>query len=85
MTFCFIPKTNHLLDVLKNSHKKLSQLCIEVRYHGSTAPQMEHWLGQRVLVCRPQVGSDLGSRMANAITEALNEGAKTVIIVSNMQ
>lgn len=47
---------------------------------------MDYWIGSRssdsVLVYRQQEGADLGERMSNALSQAMKEGAQTVLIVS---
>ena len=75
-----------MLSVLKQAHKAISNLCIEVRYYGGTQEDMDYWIGSRssdpVLVYRQQEGADLGERMSNALSQAMKEGAQTVLIVS---
>ena len=82
--FTFL-QTDHLLNVLSKCSSKLHSICIEVRYYGGSNAQMDYWLDRRVpmSIHRPQVGEDLGARMANAIDVAFTEGVQTVIVVNH--
>ena len=78
-------QTERILDVLSKCHALFQdQLCVELRHYGGTSAQLHHWMGRRrpIVVCRPQQGKDLGERMANAVRDALNEGAESVVVVS---
>ena len=78
-------QTEHILDVLSKCHALFrDQLCVELRHYGGTSVQVQGWMGRRqpMVVCRPQQGKDLGERMANAVQDALNEGAESVVVVS---
>lgn len=80
-----LPQTDHVLDVLSKCHTLFrDQLCVELRHYGGTVAQLENWLGRRrpMVVYRPQQGEDLGEKMANAIQDAISEGAESVVVVS---
>ena len=74
-----------MIDVLRETSKRLKGVCIEVRHCGGDPVQMNYWIGRHcdpMIVYREQIGDDLGHKMANAIKDAFNEGVNTVLIVS---
>ena len=53
---------------------------LEIRYDGSSRPDMAAWLGEGIRYA-PQGSGDLGCRMKRAATEAISHGATNVIII----
>jgi uncharacterized protein len=50
-------------------------------YTGGTLCQVKRWLGRHGIGFSRQTGGDLGSRMANAIGAALDQGERSVVLV----
>ena len=55
---------------------------LEVRYEGGNRGLMEKWLGSHISY-RSQGRGDVGTRMAQAFSQAFNQGKKRVIIVGS--
>jgi rSAM/selenodomain-associated transferase 2/rSAM/selenodomain-associated transferase 1 len=55
---------------------------LEVRYEGGNQVLMEEWLGSQVSY-RAQVCGDLGTRMAQAFSQAFKQGKTRVVIVGS--
>jgi rSAM/selenodomain-associated transferase 2/rSAM/selenodomain-associated transferase 1 len=55
---------------------------MEVRYEGGNRGLMEEWLGSHISY-RSQGRGDLGSRMAQAFSQAFNQGKKRVVIAGS--
>jgi len=55
---------------------------MEVRYEGGNRGLMEEWLGSRISY-RSQGRGDIGTRMAQAFSQAFNQGKKRVVIVGS--
>ena len=65
----------------------LTDLCLELRHHGGEPNQLDYWVGKRepLVVHRPQSSRrELGKKMADAFRDAFNEGAQTVVLVSDL-
>jgi hypothetical protein len=55
---------------------------MEVRYEGGNRGLMEEWLGSHISY-RSQGRGDIGTRMAQAFSQAFNQGKKRVVIVGS--
>jgi len=55
---------------------------LEIRFDGDSEGAIRHWLGFGGL-CRPQIGKDLGERMAKACEAAFGEGSPSVVIMGS--
>jgi rSAM/selenodomain-associated transferase 2/rSAM/selenodomain-associated transferase 1 len=55
---------------------------MEVRYEGGNRGLMEEWLGSHIFY-RSQGRGDLGSRMAQAFSQAFNQGKKRVVLAGS--
>ena len=55
---------------------------LEVRYEGGNRGLMEKWLGSHISY-RSQGRGDVGTRMAQAFSQAFNQGKKRVVIVGS--
>jgi len=55
---------------------------MEVRYEGGNRGLMEEWLGGHISY-RSQGRGDIGTRMAQAFSQAFNQGKKQVVIVGS--
>ena len=55
---------------------------MEVRYEGGNRGLMEEWLGGHISY-RSQGRGDIGTRMAQAFSQAFNQGKKRVVIVGS--
>lgn len=55
---------------------------LEIRYTGGSASQMRSWIGRRIPMSAQSAG-DLGSRLDQAMREALEGGAPTAIAVGS--
>ncbi len=69
----------HALNRLKRLIRRRS-VSIEICYEGGNERLMREWIGSDVIY-RTQRGQDLGERMAQALREALAEGAEGVVLV----
>jgi rSAM/selenodomain-associated transferase 2/rSAM/selenodomain-associated transferase 1 len=70
--------------VLRRTSRLVSnrRVDIEVRYEGGNRRLMEEWLGSHISY-RSQGFGDLGSRMAQAFSQAFNKGKNRVMIVGS--
>jgi rSAM/selenodomain-associated transferase 2/rSAM/selenodomain-associated transferase 1 len=62
-------------------HAGLPASSVEFCYTGGTPYQVKRWLGRRGIGFTRQAGGDLGSRMANALGAALDQGERPVVLV----
>lgn len=71
-----------LRDILTQSLQLQGEgLRVELHYAGGRPEALPEWIGEHEgLVCRPQVGEDLGARMAHALDQALSEGAPCAVL-----
>lgn len=81
---CACLQTNHILDSVSKCSS--TDLCLELRHHGGDSNQLDYWIGKRepMIVHRPQVGGELGDKMAGAFSDAFKEGARFVVVVSSL-
>ena len=73
--------TEHLLGQV-GAVRTARPLRTEIRHEGGTGSQIETWLGPG-LRHSPQGGGDLGTRMAQAVERARQDGAGAVVIVGS--
>src|SRR5579859_1216376 len=55
-------------------------VALEVRFDGGHEAAIRHWLGVEGL-CRPQVGGDLGQRLARSFEDSFREGSAATVII----
>ena len=55
---------------------------LEIRFTGSSADAMRHWLGDRWL-CRSQGEGDLGQRLERAFADGFQEGSEASVIIGS--
>lgn len=71
-----------VLRTLRVAHAacEAMNVALEVRFDGAHEAALRHWLGLGGL-CRPQMGSDLGQRMARSFEDSFREGSTATVII----